>query len=316
MLQWIRKFELIIGTDNPINLSELHCKFETRHADLQTPNTCDIRAYNLSDDTVNAIFAATEKPSANQNGQNLIIKAGYENANYGNIFSGELIQTRIGRESPVDTYVDLLAHDGDTAYIYGAVNTTLAAGATVADQISVIAKGFEQYGITFDAKSIPDNLRNQKSNRGVALYGPCSKLLNELAESYGFTYSIQNGTLQIVNYDTSLGGEAVVLNSATGLIGLPEQTLGGVMVRCLINPKIRVGGLVEVNQRSIQQIRLDPAFGGEARQGPLIPGLAADGIYRVWAIDHQGDTRGQEWYSTLTCFVPDAETAAVARIAQ
>lgn len=38
--------------------------------------------------------------------------------------------------------------------------------------------------------------------------------------------------------------EAIVLNANTGLIGMPQQTMGaGVNVRCLINPNIKLGGL-------------------------------------------------------------------------
>lgn len=37
--------------------------------------------------------------------------------------------------------------------------------------------------------------------------------------------------------------EAIVLNADTGLIGMPQQTMGaGVNVRCLINPNIKLGG--------------------------------------------------------------------------
>ena len=38
--------------------------------------------------------------------------------------------------------------------------------------------------------------------------------------------------------------KAVVLNSDTGLVGMPQQTIGGgVNVKCLINPNIRLNGL-------------------------------------------------------------------------
>jgi len=51
--------------------------------------------------------------------------------------------------------------------------------------------------------------------------------------------------------------EAIVLNSRTGLIVMPQQTMGaGVNVRCLINPNIRVGGLIELDQASVYRSAL------------------------------------------------------------
>ncbi len=46
--------------------------------------------------------------------------------------------------------------------------------------------------------------------------------------------------------------EAIVLNANTGLIGMPQQTMGaGVNVRCLINPNIKLGGLIRLDQASV-----------------------------------------------------------------
>ena len=37
------------------------------------------------------------------------------------------------------------------------------------------------------------------------------------------------------------------------MIGMPTQEIGGIMVRSLINPAIKVGGQVQINQADIQQ---------------------------------------------------------------
>ncbi len=51
--------------------------------------------------------------------------------------------------------------------------------------------------------------------------------------------------------------KAVVLNADTGLIGMPQQTIGaGVNIRCLINTNIRLHGLVQLDQGSVYRAEL------------------------------------------------------------
>jgi len=46
--------------------------------------------------------------------------------------------------------------------------------------------------------------------------------------------------------------EANVLNSVTGLICMPQQTIGnGTYVRALINQNIRMNGLIQLDQSSV-----------------------------------------------------------------
>ena len=65
-----------------------------------------------------------------------------------------------------------------------------------------------------------------------------------------------DGKLQMVNENKYIH-EAIVLNSETGLIGMPQQTMGaGVNVRCLINPNIRINGLIQLDQASVYRTAL------------------------------------------------------------
>ncbi|HGJ5881072.1 MAG TPA: hypothetical protein ACHBZ9_19040, partial [Arsenophonus nasoniae] len=112
--------------------------------------------------------------------------------------------------------------------------------------------------------------------------------------------------------------EAIVLNSATGLIGLPQQTIeAGVNVRCLINPNIQINGLIRLDQALIYRTMLpnsDIALGysklTESDDGGLRQtqgavsqpaSLSTDGDYIVKNITYTGDTRGKPWYMDLMC---------------
>ncbi|MBU9534734.1 hypothetical protein KTE49_30340, partial [Burkholderia multivorans] len=126
--QFVRKVSLIIGFDSgeALDLSELRIVFRVQRGDLQTPNSARIRVYNVS---------ATTARRAQKEFTRVVLQAGYE-GNYGIIFDGQIKQVRRGRESQTDTFLDITAADGDSAYNFAVVNTTLAAGSVATDHVS------------------------------------------------------------------------------------------------------------------------------------------------------------------------------------
>ena len=119
----------------------------------------------------------------------------------------------------------------------------------------------------------------------------------------------------------------MVLNSGTGMVGLPEQTLQGVIVRCLLNYRIRPGTKLQINESSIQRAAISPAYAAGAQntffrdQSPNealqsgILGIAADGFYKALLVEHNGDTRGPNWYTEIVCVKADggASPALISR---
>ncbi len=85
-----------------------------------------------------------------------------------------------------------------------------------------------------------------------------------------------------------------------GPLGRPEQTIDGIIVRMLLNPKVRPGTRLKIDQKSINQAALSPAYLGEINDS-MIPSLATDGMYKVLFVDEIGDTRGPPWYTIATC---------------
>jgi hypothetical protein len=287
--KWIRKATLTAGIDGgTLDLSEMRFRFEIRRSDIQTPNTADIRIYNLNDNTANRLKGATR----------ITLQAGYQSGPFGAIFQGDVIQVRRGRETPVDTYVDILAAEGDRAYNFGVVNFTLAAGSTSRERIEAVAKA-----MGLKVGYLPDDLPEQRLPRGRVFYGMGRDALYWLAESAGCTWSIQGDVLEFIPLLTGyIPGPAVELTSETGMIGLPTQTPGGIEVTALIDSNIRTGRLVHINNTSIQRARINPSISQEAvKKNETLPKVTDDGFYRVLAVDFMGDTRGQDWYSHLTC---------------
>lgn len=293
-----RRWSFIAGTDNGsgLDLSSLQIQFTVRQWELSTPSNAQIRIFNLSKVTAEKLAKEFTR---------VVIQAGYEGL-FGTIFEGQVIQYRRGRTSPVDTYVDITAADGDPWHNFAVVNQTLAAGSKPEDQLRALITASGTEGVTAGytepgkAPALP---------RGKVLYGMVRDHMRDLGENTGCVWNIRNGKLNVYSRGAYLPNEAVVLTSDTGMIGLPTQTPDGIMVRCLLNPLLQAGGRIKLDNESIQRAARNPAYAGEASYS-LIPKVDSDGTYIILAVDHHGDTRGNPWYSEVACQALDVTDAS------
>ncbi|MDI2595029.1 hypothetical protein POF45_26930 [Pseudomonas sp. 681] len=294
--QYLRQISLKVGdATDALDLSDMRIRFAVRRGDIATPNTADIRVYNLSDDTVKKIQKEFER---------VVLQAGYP-GNYGTIFDGTIKQVRRGRESQTDTYIDITAADGDSAYNFGVMNVTLAGGSTAQDHLDQVLKSLASRGITMGESP---ELSPSKLPRGKVFYGMTRDFLDILGKTQDVSWSIQDRKLTLIPNNAYLPGDAVVVTSATGMIGLPEQNQNGINVRTLLNPGIRVGKRLKLDNTSIQKLRLNPAPLGQASVDLSLIQIRtdSDGFYKVLVANHYGDNRGNDWYTDTICISIDA----------
>lgn len=286
-----------------LDLSELHFTFHTSQQDVESPNNCTIRVYNLSDATVRKIRGEYSQ---------VTLQAGYEGGT-GVIFSGTIKQFKIGRQDATTKYLDILAADGDIPYNFSVVNKTLAAASTAEQRIAAAVGAMVPNGATA-GYLMPAT--GGVLPRGKVLFGMARAVLRQEARNIGATWNISNGQVNVVPLDGYLPGEAVDLTSATGMVGLPEQTNEGIKVKCLLNPRIVVGGLVRIDNKSINQIvqanpNAAPIPYNQYAGLQLLATVANDGLYRVYVAEHDGDTRGTSWYTNLVCLAVDPSSRKV-----
>ncbi len=286
--QWIRQCRLVVGDGSEgLDLSELRIRFTVRQAMVGTPGHADIIVTNLSDETANLIQKEFTK---------VVLDAGYE-GNMATIFEGEIVQKRKGRENPTDTYLSILAKEGQKAYSHAVISKTLAAGHTFKDQVDACLEALKPFGIV--AGYIAD-LGGFKMPRGRALFGMVREQLRDIAKATDTSWRIQGGKLNIVKNKGTLPGSAIVLNSQTGMVGMPTQTMEGIEVKCLLNPEIKPGCRLQIDEASIQRQQMSIATAAQG-QNFLVPDIASDGFYKVIAVNNSGDTRGNDWYSDIVC---------------
>ncbi len=296
--QFGRKVSLIIGPDSgsAIDLSELRIVFSVKRGDTQTPNSLRARVYNVSDNTAQS--------AESKEFTRIVLQAGYEGS-YGIIFDGSIVQVRRGRENATDTYMDITAADGDMAYNFAVVNMTLAAGSLPDDHVKVCTAAMAPFGLTTGYQSA---LGGNPLPRGKVMFGMARDYLETVARTTQTLWSIQDGKLQIVPETSYAPGEIPVINAKTGMVGMPEQTANGIKVRMLLNPSVKIGRLIQLDNLSIQRYEYGLSVPDQItnQNSALQNKINGDGFYYVMTADIWGDTRGNDWYTEIVCLSVDA----------
>lgn len=332
---WMRHFELqlVDKKGNATDFGTFKCTFTIDWFNLSSETRVGtFKIYNLAADTINKI--------SGEEFTRIRVIAGYDGLapdvdasqvgvvrevdpaqvgqmdgrNYGLLFDGEIRYTLTGKDNPIDSYVLIQAADTDRAFVTSVTSQTLAAGYTVADVNRALMQDFNANGATEgNTPEMPPTV----FPRGRVLFGMTRNLMNNVADQCQATWMFVDGKREMVKKNEYVH-EAISLNSETGLIGMPQQTIGsGVNVRALINPNIRVNGLIELNQGSVYRTALannDIAMAGGRVSDQNTDGnvtltgttaqpasIATDGVYIVRGIMYTGDTRGQAWYMDMMC---------------
>ncbi|TDT01690.1 hypothetical protein [Erwinia rhapontici] len=336
---WNRHFELQILDEQGqgiLILSDFKVSFAIQWADTRFPRVANVKIYNVSQETQARI---TGKEFSK-----IRIIAGYDGlmpvvpdsevgvarpvtdgvprqdgTNYGLIFSGDIRFTITGKDSITDSWVLVQAASDYNAFLFASVKKTLAAGYTVKDLLDTTMQSFRPFGVT---PGIIGDMPTTVFPRGLPLYNSSRDVMDHIAGMCNGTWQMVDSQMNLVP-ENRYTQEAIVLNADTGLIGMPQQTMGGgVNIRCLINPNIKINGLIQIDQASVYRVALgdsevSSAPGRTSEQdnnGNLTvtgslqnpASIAADGVYIVKAIDYTGETRGQPWYQDMMCLARGA----------
>ncbi|WP_312210528.1 baseplate hub protein [Pseudescherichia sp.] len=303
---WMRHFELQLADKDGewIDFSEFKVFFTCNWYNSSMPRTAEVKIYNLKAETVSRIAGKAftririvagydgiaPDVAASSVGQAREVNAAAvgqsDGRNYGMIFSGEISATQTGREEKetLSTWVQIKATDSDKALITTTTARTLSAGYTPEDIDRLLMKDFSVDGIT---EGLKPKMPTTVYPRGRVLFGMTRHLMDNLAAQCTATWQFVDGKRQMIA-DHEYVHEAILLSSTTGLIGSPTAIDDGIKVKMLINPNIRMMGLVQLDQHI---------------PFPAVP----NGVYSVREILYTGDTRGQQWYMEMVCRPPGVE---------
>lgn len=274
-----RSCTVTVGTTQITNIAEqkgLDVWFTVRRSlKPGEPNTCDLRIYNLSDDSRKSIEAAAQPLPQPGGGASTAtatpveIVAGYDNAT-STIFLGEMRAAQTVTDGP-DTVTELTTGDGDQAMVLSRSTTCFGAGANaynVALQLLGDAKIGQGNIIT-----VATTLRSAKLyQKGVVLKGNSWDHLVDLARGCGLEVSVQSGVAQWTSLGQPLPGQAYSLSSDSGLIGSPTVDTKGVLsCEVLMLPGLQPGSPIVLDAKYVK------------------------GQFRIVSMETVGDVSGNDW---------------------
>lgn len=271
-----RRYSLTVGDLKISGLkgAGLQIAFRVSKSTKKDPNTAEIKINNLSGES---------RARLQGKGQPVILAVGYGDQE-SVIFSGDS-RTILHARTGATWLTSIKSGDGEKAFALNKIHKSYAAGTPVS-QVLRDAVG----ALAVNAGNLESALAKTPRKglttfgRGYTASGDAASVVASLAKSLGLNMSIQNGALQFLDSAGTAPGQAVLLAPDTGLIGSPdfsspdtEKKGQGLKLKAksLLQPEIVCGGQVEIRAASVK------------------------GFFRVDHLEHSGDFRGSEWYTTL-----------------
>jgi hypothetical protein len=288
--------------------------FRTIHGDQTSPGRCEITVYNLRDATANAWIREFNYVE---------LSAGYEHGRFGVIFSGTIMQYKKGRESAIDSYLTIYAMDGDPYINFRRVKYTVPPGTSPDEQTKMHANDLKNQnnGVVGELQSVQGASDVTggviATDRPQVMYGLSVDRVAEWERTTGNSWSVQNGVVRNISFTGYSIDDEVVINSRTGMVGVPEVTQDGIELTMLLNPSLFIRQRVRLDNRELNRMFLpgqdptqDTDFAsryGEAYLGApqTFASTQRDGHYCIIMIEYEGDTRGMPWYAHLICLNVD-----------
>lgn len=241
-----RRYRIIVSdkNGNALDISQLHCVFYISKTIQMEPNTSELIIYNLNAQTENFILI---------NATRITIEAGYEGAQFGLIFDGDILQTIREKENANTFKLTIIALDSDRAINFDVVNFSIARGQTPRDIVNHMATAANPISLG----SISEKLSEKRLTRGKVLFGKASDYYRQIAKSNELHYFMDDGSLNLISLSDLPSDEIIELSPQSGLVGIPEQTDYGVSGQCLLNPQIKLNSLLHIDNSLVRLKRID-----------------------------------------------------------
>jgi hypothetical protein len=268
-LLYERRVDLIVGGHE---VTGLRTVFKVEKTSKPEPSKLDLSIYNLN---------AASRAQLQGRGVPVILKGGYAQRT-GLIFSGQSRTIDHVHTGP-DWVTHVQCGDGETAYVEARISSSFAPGTRVGDVIVACgtALGLNPGNMVAQAEAAGSG-DLQQFVQGYQAHGSAATELTKVLRALGYSWSIQDGKLQLLAVGAAMPGEALLLNANTGLIGTPEHGTppkpgkpGYLKIKCLLQPDLRPGSRIQLDSLGIK------------------------GLYRAVDVRHDGDTHSGNWYSEV-----------------
>ncbi len=258
-----RRWRVQVGD---LEVSDLDLTFTLKRTLRTRPGEAVIKLYNLG--TPHRTRLLSERRPIVQ------LSAGYDPPPL--LFRGDARKIEVSRDGS-DWITTITAGDGEHAIRTARVATAFAPGTLLADAVRSLAASI---GLGLAGAAA---LTSARLEEGAVVRGQAATELTRLCASAGLSWSVQDGTLQLLAVGRGLSRVALELSPDTGLVESPTKAKGAtVKAKALLLPDLVPGRLVSLRSETVT------------------------GTYRIEEVEATGDTRGDDWYADLTLRPPRA----------
>lgn len=298
--QWLRRCRLTIapqGGGTGTVITKLRIGFVIEKSMNDTPNYSQISIMNPAHSLINSVTS----------GDKVTLECGYENGNFGMIFTGDVVQAVLNRQDVTDRVFEIAAQDGDEYLNSSFVATTINQGTSADQRVDILTSGYETGILSKGLMGL------SPLPRGKVMFGYSADYLRDMSTSAHSQMYVDDGVINVAGAEDYAPGDAVELRPDTGLIGAPEHTDDGISGQCLLNPSIKLNTLIHVDTTWVsEKLETSPpkeddeSSGSTKKQKTALP---TNGLYRIVKLTYKGDTHGDDWYCNFDAVAQDGVNA-------
>jgi hypothetical protein len=239
---------------------------------------CELSLFNLTKDQRNQVLTQASPMNLNRlnspNGQyvpvNMTLNVGRESYGTFTLFQGNVIACNVTQPPDIGVILRGLTQNYMSSVLAGIYQSAMTL-------LSSVVKGVA------DSLKIP--CENTATDRYIGNYSFSGGVLDQVRKLNligGILAYIDpmSNTLIVHDSDKSRPGGSILVSANTGMVGIPQVTEVGVIVKVMLAPSYRLGGQIEVVSE------INPA---------------ANGTYFIYAINFDVANRDTPFWLTLNC---------------
>lgn len=231
-------------------------------------NQCNLTLYNLSADQQNYVLTQSSPLKIPRTPVNVTLDVGRESYGTFRLFEGYVIGANVTQPPDIGITLQSLTNN----YATGTIIANNQPAISLLSQICKTIASSMSLSLLFKATD------RQINNWSFA--GSAQHQIDKLNQVGAITAFIDNTTLVVLNNSQYRSDNAVIISASTGMVGVPQVTDYGVIVKTMVNNEIELGSAVTIESA------INPA---------------ANGTYRVIQINFDIASRDTPFWYTLSC---------------
>lgn len=199
-------------------------------------NKMSLKIFGMLREDMEQLTALSFKPMEYKK-KYAVLLAGDEGAELSVVFKGEIMKAVADYSGAPDISFQIDAMTGSYPLMMSAPPLTVEGEAPAADVVGSLAG---EMGYAFENAGVTGSLKN------AVLNGSPLEKARAAADQTGAELILDDDVLVLLPPGKARTSEVPYISPATGLIGYPSFTDTGISFKCLYNPALQMGGLVEI----------------------------------------------------------------------